>query len=109
MKQINCNDKLDEDEISGTVVDNAGTAVGVSANEVNDTQINTSALIDAVVESYENTASFKKTAAELKISTAKVRKALLTAGVWTNETAALHFVLVSKTRKALQLLGLRAF
>ena len=87
MKQINCNDKLDEDEISGTVVDNAGTAVGVSANEANDTQINTSALIDAVVESYENTASFKKTAAELKISTAKVRKALLTAGVWTNETA----------------------
>ena len=49
MKQFNCNDKLDEDEISGTVVDNAGTAVGDGANEVTDTQINTSALIDAVV------------------------------------------------------------
>lgn len=80
MKQINCNDILDEDEISGITVDNAGTAVGVSTNEANDPQINTSALIDVVVESYENTASFKKTAADLKISTAKVRKALLTAG-----------------------------
>jgi len=108
-QQINCNDKLDEDEISGTTVGKAGTTAGDGANETTDTQITTLALIDAVVESYENTASFKKTAAELKISTAKVRKALLTAGVWTNETAALHFVLVSKTRKALQLLGLRAF
>lgn len=43
--------------------------------------------IKAVIESYEKTESFKKTAAELHISTAKVRKALLTAGVWTNDTA----------------------
>lgn len=44
-------------------------------------------LIKAVVEAYNQTESFKKTAAALHISTAKVRKALLTAGVWTNETA----------------------
>ena len=44
-------------------------------------------LIKAVVESYDQTESFKKTAADLHISTAKVRKALLTAGVWTNDTA----------------------
>lgn len=47
----------------------------------------TQELINAVVDSYEETESFKRTAAELHISTAKVRKALLTAGVWTNETA----------------------
>ena len=81
MKQTNCNDKLDKKG------GDAGTTVGNGATGVTDTQINTSALINAVVESYENTASFKKTAADLKISTAKVRKALLTAGVWTNETA----------------------
>lgn len=79
MKQTNCNDKH-EREASDYGVSDVGT-------QVTDTQITTSALIDAVVESYENTASFKKTAADLKISTAKVRKALLTAGVWTNETA----------------------
>ncbi len=44
-------------------------------------------MIEAVAESYRITESFKKTAAELKISTSKVRKALLTAGAWTNETA----------------------
>ena len=44
-------------------------------------------LIKKVVESYEQTESFKKTADDLFISTAKVRKALLTAGVWTNDTA----------------------
>ena len=43
--------------------------------------------IEAVAESYHKTGSFKKTAAELNISTSKVRKALLTAGAWTNETA----------------------
>ena len=47
----------------------------------------TQELIEKVVESYNDTQSFKKTAAELKISTVKVRKALLTAGVWTNDTA----------------------
>ena len=72
MKQTNCDDKHDKEEID---------------SGVNDTLTTTSALIDAVVESYEETGSFKKTAAALKISTAKVRKALLTAGVWTNETA----------------------
>lgn len=44
-------------------------------------------MITLVAESYSKTGSFKKTAAELHISTAKVRKALLTAGVWTNDTA----------------------
>ena len=44
-------------------------------------------LINLVVSSYEETQSFKRTAAALHISTAKVRKALLTAGVWTNDTA----------------------
>ncbi len=39
MKQINCNDILDEDEISGITVDNTGTAVGVSTNEANDPQM----------------------------------------------------------------------
>ena len=43
--------------------------------------------IEAVAESYHKTGSFKKTAAELNISTSKVRKALLTAGAWSNETA----------------------
>lgn len=44
-------------------------------------------LIKRVVEIYEETDSFKKTAAALHISTSKVRKALLTAGAWTNDTA----------------------
>ena len=44
-------------------------------------------LIRKVADSYEQTGSFKKTAEVLHISTAKVRKALLTAGVWTNEAA----------------------
>ena len=47
----------------------------------------TQELINTVVDSYEETESFKRTAEALHISTAKVRKALLTAGVWMNETA----------------------
>lgn len=43
--------------------------------------------IERVGDLYEQTGSFKKTAAALRISTSKVRKALLTAGVWTNDTA----------------------
>lgn len=42
--------------------------------------------IDSVVNSYNKTKSFKRTAADLKISTAKVRKALITAGKFTNDT-----------------------
>ena len=52
-------------------------------------------LIGAVVNLYKDGLSFEKIAEKLSISTAKVRKALLSAGVWTNETAEL----VAETRK----------
>ena len=53
-------------------------------------------LIGAVVNLYKDGLSFEKIAGKLSISTAKVRKALLSAGVWTNETAEL----VAETREA---------
>lgn len=53
-------------------------------------------LISAVVNLYKDGLSFEKIAGKLKISTAKVRKALLSARVWTNETAEL----VARTRNA---------
>ena len=53
-------------------------------------------LISDVVTLYKDGLSFEKIAGKLRISTAKVRKALLSAGVWTNEAA----VLVAMTRNA---------
>ena len=41
--------------------------------------------VNEIVENYKKTGSIMKTARDMNLSTCTVRKALLTAGVWTNK------------------------